>query len=132
MPSSETQVYLQVSRRVQPKIDNEIVKSSLTEKYILLLLREFCSVGAWLRNLRFIGFPNPMKIRGICLSGFGNPYTKKWISFFSEQEGGQSPPGRGFAWLGGSVACSIASGIAMEAEADWMVLAIGAASVSYG
>ena len=75
--TSETQVYLQVSRRVQPKIDNGIVKSSHIEKYILLLLREFCSVGAWLRNLRFIGFPNPMKIRGICLSGFGNPYTKK-------------------------------------------------------
>ena len=37
---------LQVSQRVQPKIDNEIVKSSLTEKYILLLLREFCSVEA--------------------------------------------------------------------------------------
>ena len=27
MPTSETQVYLQVSRRVQPKIDNVIVKS---------------------------------------------------------------------------------------------------------
>ena len=38
--------------------------------------------------------------------------------------------GRGFAWLGGSVACSIASGIAMEAEADWMVLAIGAGALA--
>ncbi|MBE6228795.1 MAG: hypothetical protein E7120_08005 [Bacteroidales bacterium] len=38
--------------------------------------------------------------------------------------------GRGFAWLGGSVACSIASGVAMEAGADGLVLAIGAGALA--
>ena len=76
--ASETQVYLQVSQRVQPKIDNVIVKSFHKETFILFLQTEFCKTS---HSLPFFLVNTSCKAVSLIVSLFAKYFLLKYMLY---------------------------------------------------